>query len=351
MPAADGQNRLERHRSQSLYSPDHRAQPGWTPPPKPVATDETVLSSATLLARPLPNKASGTSLHTRAQFRRDRKRIARERLLFRVAPGAIAATVLVGTGGLAGSNSVAAGTTPLTSQVVSMVNFSSTTSSALDTHVAKNVAPSLSKNLNVALTETSDAAASVPDQAADALSEVAELAERTGVEVIESVTPVEVEEPKAPSREDAQTSASRNGTRSADSSSSTTSAGYAAPIAGATITSGYGMRWGKMHSGMDFAAPIGHPLNAVGSGTITNGYSANGRGIYVDLMLDDGTLISYGHMSSSLVSDGQRVGAGDVIGLVGNTGRSTGPHVHLEVSLPGGTKVNPQPWLVQQGLL
>lgn len=284
-------------------------------------------------------------------------------------PGAIAATVLVGTGGLSGTNSVAAGTSPLTSQVVSMVDFNTATAAALDTHVAKNIAPSLSKSLNTSLAETSDVAATVPDQAADALTDVAELAETTGAAVTESVAPPEPVEPPevvAPAddeveervanerregREGESTSASRGGERSAPPASSATSSGYAAPITGATITSGYAMRWGRMHNGMDFAAPIGHAINAVGSGTVTNGFSANGRGIYVSLLLDDGTEVSYGHMSKSLVADGQRVSAGDVIGLVGNTGRSTGPHMHFEVRVPGGTRVNPAPWLAQQGLL
>ncbi len=342
MSAADGPCRPERHHS-PFFSTDAT----------PVVADVAVLGwtpSATPVATPAARMSHGGHLLTRAHYRRDRKRDARQKLAFRVGPAAVAATLLVGTGGLSGTSSVAAGTSPLTSQVVSMVDFSAAASTSLDTNVATNIAPSLSKNLNVALAGTSDVAAAVPDQAADALSDVAELADTTGSAVTESVAPPKVAKVETSGR-DAQTSASRSGARSATSPSSTTSGGYVAPITGGTLTSGYGTRWGRLHSGLDFAAPIGHPLNAVGSGTITNGYSANGRGIYLDLLLDDGTLVSYGHMSSSLASDGQRVAAGDVIGLVGNTGRSTGPHVHFEVTLPGGSKINPQPWLAQQGLL
>lgn len=348
MSAADGRNRSGRRRSQSLHTPTHRADDGWTPSPEQLATGETALCGATPIADqlPRPSDVRGINVVTRAQFRRDRKRIARQKWAFRVGPGVVAATVLVGTGGLAGATSVAAGTTPLTSQVVSMTAFSTTASHALEGHVAKNVAPALSENLTVALADTSDVAATVPKQAAEALSEVASLAHSTEVAVTESTTPVEVEAPKATSREGAQTQASRSSSRSTASSTE-----YVAPISGATITSGYAMRWGRMHNGMDFAAPIGHSINAVGSGIVTNGYSANGRGIYVTLLLDDGTEVSYGHMSKSSVSDGQRVNAGDVVGLVGNTGRSTGPHMHFEVRMPGGTRVNPAPWLAQQGLL
>ncbi len=284
MSAAVGQDRLVCHRSQSV--PDARI--------------------------------SGV-VDTGAQRDRDRQRIALKRitpqhLLVRVGLGAVAATLLVGTGGLVGTTSVSAGTSPLTPHVGSVVGFSATAASTLDTHVAENVAPSLSNSLIVALVQTSDVAATVPDQAADALRNVAELADSTGAAVA-------------------------------------TFAGYTAPISGATITSGYGMRWGRMHNGLDFSAPIGHPLQAIGGGTVTNGYSANGMGINIRIMLDDGTEVTYGHMSELLVADGQRVEAGDVIGRVGNTGRSTGPHLHLEVRLQGGDRVDPHGWLTQRGLL
>lgn len=311
MSSADGQCRHGRHRSPSL-------------------------------PQSLTGKASGISLFSSAQYRRDHQRIPARKLAFHVGCAAAAATVLVSTGSLAATNSVAAGTTPLTAQVTSMAGFSSTASSALDTHVA----PSLSKNLNVALAETSGVAATVPDQAADALSEVAELAGSTGAVVADSAAPVDVEEVESTPREDSQTSASRSSSRS-----KTSSTGYAAPITGAPITSGYAMRWGRMHNGLDFGAPTGQPLHAVGAGTVTTGYSPNGLGINVRILLDDGTEVTYGHMSERLVVNGERVEAGDVVGLVGNTGRSFGAHLHFEVRMPGGERVNPSPWLAQQGLL
>jgi murein DD-endopeptidase MepM/ murein hydrolase activator NlpD len=113
------------------------------------------------------------------------------------------------------------------------------------------------------------------------------------------------------------------------------------------MASGYGMRihpiykTAKMHTGMDFTAPVGTEIYATGNG-IVGRVEFNGRGYGNNVVISHGfgyqTL--YGHMSRMTVRLGQRVNRGDLIGYVGNTGTSTGPHLHYEV-LRGGRPVNP----------
>lgn len=113
------------------------------------------------------------------------------------------------------------------------------------------------------------------------------------------------------------------------------------------MASGYGMRihpiykTAKMHTGMDFTAPVGTEIYATGNG-IVGRVEYNGRGYGNNVVISHGfgyqTL--YGHMSRMTVRPGQRVNRGDLIGYVGNTGTSTGPHLHYEV-LRGGRPVNP----------
>ncbi|MDN5932370.1 MAG: M23 family metallopeptidase [Pseudonocardia sp.] len=116
------------------------------------------------------------------------------------------------------------------------------------------------------------------------------------------------------------------------------------------ITSGFGARWGSSHQGLDIAAPIGTPIRVPLDGTVIDSGPASGFGQWVRVRHDDGTVTVYGHISESHVRVGQSVSAGDVIADVGNEGRSTGPHLHFEVITPGGTKVNPRPWLDERGI-
>ncbi|MCB9169626.1 MAG: M23 family metallopeptidase [Flavobacteriales bacterium] len=113
------------------------------------------------------------------------------------------------------------------------------------------------------------------------------------------------------------------------------------------VASGYGMRMHpilkiiKFHAGMDFTAPTGTEVRATGDGTVTFAdYSSDGFGIHViiDHGYDYETL--YGHLDEVKVRRGQKVKRGDLIGLVGNTGLSTGPHLHYEVH-KGGQPVDP----------
>lgn len=101
------------------------------------------------------------------------------------------------------------------------------------------------------------------------------------------------------------------------------------------ITSGYGDRAGGFHNGTDWGVPMGTPISAVTSGTITiAGFNNDpgGYGNYIAQNADSGESIEYGHVSEIYVSPGQYVTAGETIGAVGSAGSSTGPHLHLRVS-------------------
>jgi murein DD-endopeptidase MepM/ murein hydrolase activator NlpD len=122
------------------------------------------------------------------------------------------------------------------------------------------------------------------------------------------------------------------------------------PIRGAVFTSGYGWRWGRMHNGNDFATPVGTPLVAMSSGTVTFVGQDGGYGNKIEIEYWDGTVSWYAHLNNFNVSVGQQVSPGDLVGTTGNTGSSTGPHLHLEIHPGGGTAVNPAPWLHEHGL-
>ncbi|MGW4849287.1 M23 family metallopeptidase [Nocardia brasiliensis] len=117
-----------------------------------------------------------------------------------------------------------------------------------------------------------------------------------------------------------------------------------------TFTSGYGMRWGTLHPGVDVAAPIGTPIVAVEDGTVISAGPASGFGMWVRVLGDDGTVTVYGHINTALVSVGQHVTAGDEIATVGNRGETTGPHCHFEVWLNGTDRIDPLPWLATRGI-
>ncbi|MEU2174292.1 M23 family metallopeptidase [Nocardia sp. NPDC019219] len=121
-------------------------------------------------------------------------------------------------------------------------------------------------------------------------------------------------------------------------------------FAAGTFTSGFGMRWGVQHLGIDIAGPIGTPIYAVADGTVIEAGPASGFGMWVRLLHDDGTVTIYGHIDTATVSQGQRVLAGDQIATIGNRGFSTGPHCHFEVWLNGTDKVDPLPWLATRGI-
>ncbi len=119
------------------------------------------------------------------------------------------------------------------------------------------------------------------------------------------------------------------------------------PIDGARMSSGFGMRrhpvlgYNKMHKGVDFAASTGTPIYAAGDGVIEKAGWVGGYGKYVKIRHNSKLKTAYAHMSKIKVANGARVKQGDVIGYVGTTGRSTGPHLHYEVH-KDGRQVNPR---------
>ncbi len=118
------------------------------------------------------------------------------------------------------------------------------------------------------------------------------------------------------------------------------------PISGGRLTSGFGSRTAPTkgastyHKGIDLATPIGTSVVAACSGTVTFAGWSSGYGNLVIISHGDGRETRYGHLSKILVSSGQQVNQGTKIALSGNTGRSTGPHVHFEIRIDG-TPVNP----------
>jgi murein DD-endopeptidase MepM/ murein hydrolase activator NlpD len=121
----------------------------------------------------------------------------------------------------------------------------------------------------------------------------------------------------------------------------TTATGFIWPAKG-VLTSGYGRRWGRMHKGIDIGGPIGTPIMAVAEGeVITAGWNSGGFGNLVKIEHPDGTITLYAHNNRVLVRKGQIVQQGDQISELGNTGRSTGPHLHFEIHPNGKSAVNP----------
>lgn len=124
-------------------------------------------------------------------------------------------------------------------------------------------------------------------------------------------------------------------------------ASWTTPVSGYRLTSAFGMRKHpvlkvtRMHNGIDMACPAGTPIYATRAGTVTRtAYQASGAGNYVSINHLDGFSSIYMHMTHYVVSQGQTVSQGQLIGYVGNTGISTGDHLHFGISY-AGTYVNP----------
>lgn len=112
------------------------------------------------------------------------------------------------------------------------------------------------------------------------------------------------------------------------------------------VTSPFGLRWGTLHPGVDLAKPEGTPYYAAHAGTVTlaRWYGGCGNAIIIDH--GQGLETQYCHSSKLMVKEGQQVKAGDLLGLVGDTGYSFGPHLHFEVHINGQT-VDPVPFMRQ----
>lgn len=100
-------------------------------------------------------------------------------------------------------------------------------------------------------------------------------------------------------------------------------------------TSGFGRRWGRMHEGIDMAGPVGTPIHATGDGVVTYAGRLGAYGNLIKIEHELGTETRYAHLNRIGVRVGQRVSQGERIGDMGNTGRSTGPHLHYEVRMNG----------------
>ena len=111
---------------------------------------------------------------------------------------------------------------------------------------------------------------------------------------------------------------------------------FTMPTTSRVITSNFGSRWGRQHKGLDIKVYIGDTIRAAFSGQVRIvRYEAGGYGKYIVIRHNNGLETIYGHLSKQLVEENQEVRSGEVIGLGGNTGRSTGSHLHFETRLCG----------------
>ncbi len=110
--------------------------------------------------------------------------------------------------------------------------------------------------------------------------------------------------------------------------------GFIWPMNGAVV-SGYGMRWGRLHEGIDIAASTGTPIWAAAAGTVIHAGWLGGYGNLVVVDHGNGLATAYAHASAILVGVGQQVAQGESVALVGSTGNSSGPHLHFEVRVNG----------------
>ena len=153
----------------------------------------------------------------------------------------------------------------------------------------------------------------------------------------------------------AQDSARKRALLQANRNKRAAALGWALPLRSYHLTGRFGANgnnWSSSHHGLDFAAPSGSPIRAVGPGTIVESGWDGAYGNHLKVRHADGTETLYGHMSRYARSSGT-VKAGTVIGYVGATGNATGPHLHLEVRPDGGgldDTVDPFEWLEDKGL-
>jgi murein DD-endopeptidase MepM/ murein hydrolase activator NlpD len=177
---------------------------------------------------------------------------------------------------------------------------------------------------------------------------------------------------KAAQKQAVRIAAARSTSSGSGGSRSTAAAGHISDLAsngksclpvtgGYTIAARFGQvgPWARYHTGMDFSAPVGTRIHAPASGVVINagsGPASGWAGTYVAIRYADGTQSLSAHMSSVSVSVGQTVSPCQVVGAVGMTGRTFGPHLHFEIYPAGATPgdvyqaVNPEPWLRNRAL-
>ncbi|QIX25847.1 M23 family metallopeptidase [Nocardioides sp. JQ2195] len=125
------------------------------------------------------------------------------------------------------------------------------------------------------------------------------------------------------------------------------------PLSSYRLTATFGQSsglWASTHTGLDFAAPTGTPVMSVTNGTVTSAEYAGSYGNQIIVTTEDGEELWYCHLNEYAASVGDTVRAGEVIGYVGTTGNSTGPHMHLEVRPGAGDPVDPFAALVAHGI-
>ncbi|RSM58567.1 M23 family peptidase [Actinoplanes sp. ATCC 53533] len=123
------------------------------------------------------------------------------------------------------------------------------------------------------------------------------------------------------------------------------------PLPEAATTSCFGPRWGRLHAGVDLAAPDGTRIRAAGEGTVVAAGPAEGYGNAVLIDHGNGYLTHYGHMSVITVTPGQHVAVGEQLGNEGSTGHSTGPHLHFEVHQGSyQNPIEPTAWMHEHGV-
>lgn len=153
-----------------------------------------------------------------------------------------------------------------------------------------------------------------------------------------------IPEPKPEPRDDGEpTSVAVAASGGSTTAGPVSARGFSWPLTG-TFTSGYGQRNGRLHAGQDIAVPIGTPVRAAKDGTVVFAGEASGYGIAVYVEHDGGVVTRYAHLSRLDVRRGQQVRRGQRIAASGNTGRSTGPHLHFELRV-ADRAVDPLPYL------
>jgi murein DD-endopeptidase MepM/ murein hydrolase activator NlpD len=127
---------------------------------------------------------------------------------------------------------------------------------------------------------------------------------------------------------------------------------YILPIQHYTLTAGFGEYglWSRAHTGQDFAAPVGTPVHALADGVIIFASYDGAYGNKIAIQHAGGLVTWYAHLSAYEIKLGQKVVAGQLIGRVGSTGNTTGPHLHLEIRPTADVPVDPLPWLRAHGV-
>lgn len=184
-----------------------------------------------------------------------------------------------------------------------------------------------------------DALAEEEDALSAIIAEAEEEAEQRAEEARRAALAAEEEARRAAERATAEEETSSNGSsRSSDAPSSIdappSASGLIWPVDG-SVTSHFGQRWGRLHAGIDINGSTGTPIYAANSGTVIHASSQGGYGNLVLIDHGDSFHTAYAHLSEYATSSGASVDRGELIGYVGNTGNSTGPHLHFETRVNG----------------